>query len=233
MTFPKLLLVSDPGKSREHYLAELAKYDVEVDAVSSGHDLYTHCGDKDYSALLIDLRTIINTGAKNKMLIEEISLKIPTIRLHVNPSNGVISGLMYDRKVPERDALKIFVEQTKEFKPTKIRLARRVNTVLNAFITKTPELDEEASIKANIINISRNGCFITTQHFFDKEEFIYIHVLEFEIKMPIKCEIRWIQPWGAKNKLPGIGVKLHTVTDDQISEIDKYIRAGVTYKLTV
>ncbi|MBW2646828.1 MAG: PilZ domain-containing protein [Deltaproteobacteria bacterium] len=220
-----LILIAEPGESKERYLKELQRFNAVVDCVQGPNELFQKCRRKKYSGILVDLKTMIKTSDSKKQLIDKLSIRLPIIRLRINPSTNSIVGLFPGQDVPGDDALRFFIEKCKGFKPSRIRIDRRINKILNVVIFQDNELDEEKGIRANIIDISFRGCFINTLHPLNSNERIWIRIKELKDTSPIQCEIRWAQHWGEEDCLPGVGALFTQIKDEQIKDLQQYVSA--------
>ncbi len=225
MSALNLILIVKQEEGRERYLKELQNFNAAVDCVQGPDEVFQKCRRKKYSGILIDLKTMIGAPDSKKQLIDKLSTRLPTIRLRINPSTDSVIGLFLGQNVPGEDALRVFIEKKcKELTPSKIRIDRRTSKILNVLIFQGDEFNEEKGIRANILDISLRGSFINTLHPIKRKERFWIRIKELEDTSPIQCETRWIQRWGEKDHLPGVGVLFTQITNEQIQDIQqKYV----------
>ncbi len=220
-----LILIAEPGERRKRYLKELQKFNAVIDCVQGPNEVFQKCRRKKYSGILVDLKTMIRTSDSKKQLIDKLSIRLPAIRLRINPSTNSVVGLFPGQDVPGDDSLQVFIAKCKELKPSRIRIDRRINKILNVIIFQDNEFDEEKGIRANIIDISFRGCFINTLHPLNSNERIWIRIKELEDTSPIQCEIRWVQHWGEQDRLPGVGALFTQIKDEQLKDLQQYVSA--------
>jgi hypothetical protein len=218
-----LILIAEPGERKERYLKELQKFNAAIDCVQGPNELFQKCRRKMYSGILVDLKTMIKTSDSKKQLLDKLSIRLPIIRLRINPSTNSVVGLFPGQDVPGDDALRFFIEKCRELKPSRIRIDQRTNKVLNVVIFQDNEFDEEKGIRANIIDISFRGCFINTLNPFNSNERIWIRIKELKDTSPIQCEIRWAQHWGEEDRLPGFGALFTQIKDEQLKDLHQYV----------
>lgn len=223
MSKKNVILVAESGPRKERYLQELEATELVVDSTENPGQVFKHCTSKEYSGLLLDFATMMKSHGSEKQELEELSARLPTLRLQLDPARDKVVGLLFGQKVTGEEALDCFVEKCGSFNPIKIRSCKRQKKILSVLIYDTNKLVEKESIRANTTNISQEGGFITTLHPLKKEAIFWIRIKEFELPDPIRCEVCWIQPWGVEDRLPGVGVNFSDIPEEQQTKIESYL----------
>ncbi len=223
MSRQNYILIAEPGQKRERYLKALSDFDVAVDCVDLPGDVFEKCCSKEYSGLLLDFVTMMKSRGSKKLQVEELASRLPSIRLHVDPKRNCLVGLLYGQTVPGDGVLRVFVEKCSKFNASKIRLSERIEKIFSVLLFQDSDVSKHKDLLANTTNISCDGAFITTLHPISKKGSIWAQIQEFEDNAPICCEVRWVQPWGVEDRLPGVGVLFMEPTQQQQKELEYYV----------
>jgi hypothetical protein len=225
MSKMNIILVARRGWRLDRYLQLLRGYDVAVDRVTDPRDVFVDCLEKKYAGLMLDLTTVMKSHGAKKKQLEEIGHKFPMIRLHIHPADGRVVGLMYGAEGSGAAVIDAFMKKCRDFKPCRIRSGHRLRRILNVLVFKEYHRGGQGALKANTLNISLDGCFITTLHPFNKSDRLQVWIKEMALDSRLECEVRWSQPWGIENRLPGVGLHFIGLKDEAKSALDPLIRS--------
>ncbi|WP_432736539.1 PilZ domain-containing protein [Maridesulfovibrio sp. FT414] len=220
----RVVLVSLPGPGREAYVKALRDLCVDFDVAESLRDISDVHSQVKYNGFLIDVPTLLRSGAADKAEANLLIDNFPVLRLNYQSSGG-IRGIPTGRFSGISGDLKHFVsEQCANFPARSLRGTKRANKVLNVILNMDLNSPGSRIEKSVTLNFSTEGGFFFSVANWKKGDYVWIIVKELEDKTPIKSQVQWVVPWGREDQFPGIGVQFLTISNSQANQIDELIR---------
>lgn len=177
------------------------------------------------NGIAIDMPVQIKASSRAKIMVEDILSALPSVYINIMPSNNNIKVLTATGTQGIFHNLEQFVAVCFNFRGRVVRPKNRIELNLNAIISHPADeyLDLERSVT---INASTGGCFLfTARAVYKTGQLININFISMKDNNPITASVRWLQPWGVANLVPGIGVRFEQITKEQLEELGHLIRA--------
>jgi len=209
----KILLVVKDEIRKSAYLGLLDKYDVCWNVVGSLKEAINHASEDPHNGILIDMPLLIRTSAAVKIAVDDLLGALPGATLNFNALSGELRILPRGEKSSDCSSIEQFIAICAKFHPRILFSKKRVPIHYNALLAITPDL--ENSDRTVCIDISIGGCFL----FCVKEDIsinspVWIKLVGLNYENPIEGIVKWICKWGTTNKIPGIGVEFHHLSDE-------------------
>lgn len=206
MLIPKgivLLIVKDPNNAGKY--EEYLKDTIELKPVTSIHDAYQLCLQQYYDLILIDLKLSLGLGRLQLERLNSLSDAPPSLK--IRPRENEVEVILQEQRAVEelKTFLQKFFSRLEEQKSSVIDLRKYVRFKSILRVTIQREQDPEP-IKANTLDISMGGLFITSIYIFNKEDTFNILIYDI-IDKPIMTtsQAAWYRPWEIPHQLPGVG----------------------------
>jgi len=201
-----LLLVVENRINTQKY-SNYLKNIICFDWVSTLNDAYQACLTKYYDLILIDLKLSLGIGKLQLDRINSLSNSPPVFK--IRPHADQVEIILQEQRTVEDLAafLDKFFNQIKESASFKnLRRFVRYESILRVLIKKDRN---SRFFRANTLNISQGGLFITTPTSFDMNSTIRVQIFDIE-NTPIQAtmQIVWVRPWDIPHQLPGIGTSI-------------------------
>lgn len=177
------------------------------------------------SGIAIDMPVQIKASSRAKMMVEDILSALPSVYINIMPTSQKIKVLTATGTQGIFHNLEQFVAVCAGFRGRVVRPKNRIELNLNAIITHPTDeyLDMERSVT---INASTGGCFLfTTRSLYKTGQLININFINIKDNSPIIASVRWLQPWGVANLIPGIGVRFEQITTAQLEELAHLVKS--------
>ena len=221
----KLILVCEENEEKNTYLDALESLAVSVETASSFKDLESLLLDDPYHGVMVDLKTKIRAMQKEKDLAYEILNKYPVVQLRIDEATGEIRTLS-DGKSRHDATLEEFIEaDCRRFEARAIRSSPRAKYHFNILLSETEAYSEDNSERTIPFNVSKGGCFIISGREWELKQPVSFRIIDIEDPALITGEVRWYKPWGKSVGIPGIGVKIISIKENQLQEFCK--RGGI------
>ncbi len=152
-----------------------------------------------YNGILVDLQSIIKTKGDEKLIACSLTGFYPTLRVRALGGMLVPMAMPGDAK-QDSSVIDFLNKSCSNYTPRRLRLHRRRDIVLSAFITS-----DTSETRLVTLNMSWGGAFFVDAYP-DKYEVgqnLQITLPEFECSTNVS--VRWVRPWGVR-KVPGVGV---------------------------
>ncbi|MEW6379476.1 MAG: PilZ domain-containing protein [bacterium] len=212
-----LLVVTDEANRTkyDHYLKNITPFDL----ASGLNEAYQQCLKSYYDLILVDLKLSLGHG---RLYIEKLnSLSHSPSILKIRPRQDQVDVLLMEQRAVER--LDIFLQkffaklQEEEILAANARKYKRYRSILRVLIRQDHSSD---FLRANTLNISQGGMFITTIFPFQPDLRLEVQIHDVAPE-PIQAVIRvaWMRPWDVPHQLPGIGVQFLSFAP----ESDQYV----------
>ncbi|WP_243546683.1 PilZ domain-containing protein [Pseudodesulfovibrio tunisiensis] len=215
MNSTRMLLICERGFARAAYVERVRGLGVEVDCIEEPDTLRHELSEVPYSGLLIDVPTMIRSESNAKGWLTGFMARFPVLRLVFDPRCGGIRGLNQDFAICDNADIADFVmDKCIRNAPVSVRKARRIELELGVEL-----LDRADSVSARertrTLNVSKQGCFVLSDHVWPVDKTMWIVVNEFEDKTPIGLKICWSRESRAASLVPGVGARFETLTERQ------------------
>jgi hypothetical protein len=221
----RIAVIALEDEEKSFYKDLLAEFKtVSPELYSTLHQFKRSCGEKEYSGLIIDNRTLIRSSTLDREFFSQVCEGFPVLRISANTNNTDVSCLIEGKQpgnLSGRQLLDLFLTtDCTQTIPHRVRVNPRRNIFFNTYLSYANEKDP---IKTNIWDISEGGCFVlTAENNKKKGDVVTLIINELSDPTPIRSEIRWVMPWGADTKkLPGFGVSFLDITSKQKMEIQQ------------
>ncbi len=215
----RVLLVCREGTSLQKYLDACKGQDARIDVASSFEGLIKAIVRIPYNGILIDMPTKLITLSKDKERVDTILELYPVARLTFNDKSGQLC-VFYSNQTTENKTLDDFLaQQCRSFTARTIRSDQRKDVVFNVILSKCKDISLEDGEKTVIMNISKGGCFIFSNHKWEAGSDAWFIIKELTDQTPIRGEVKWKINWGQKMSVPGIGIQFMDISDSQVKEI--------------
>lgn len=216
----RMLLLAEPGPSREAYERALAGTGVDCVTVDTLREMQESLQSALFGGLLIDVPTLIKSSGVEKRLAHGILEHYPVLRLRFDQASGVIHGLFYGQTDSQGDVIADFVSMASAtFTPRAMRGGQREEVILNALIHRAPPGPDVPGERAVTGNASAGGCFLYVCSEYVVGERVWLDFLELADRTPVPALLRWRVEWGKNRVLPGIGVAFEDMTPAQTREL--------------
>jgi hypothetical protein len=224
MAETRILMVVKEEEARGAYEEALQKHGVAYDLAESFYEVLKLTVENAYSGLMIDTLTLIRSSKEEKNIAYDCINYYPSIRVKWDSRNKSmnLSPLEQSYSADAETTLTHFIE--KRCSPFTARSLRRFNrkeTCLSLLLSTSPDFDEENSVKAFTVNISRGGAFIHTMLPLQKDDMVWIRFRELESPEPVQAVVCWRIEWGTCRSIPGIGVMFVDLPEQQLERIVK------------
>ncbi|MFO7570292.1 MAG: PilZ domain-containing protein [Smithellaceae bacterium] len=213
MTMP-IILVCKEGPAREAYLREASSIGIEVDTVGTFGELLQKMITKSYQGIMVDLMTSIKSSREDKSIAQNVLDAFPLVQLKWDQQTNLIHTI--SSCMASNGSLAQFItDECRAFKPRIVRIDVRKNIHFNVLISADPAMDVSNTQRSITVNISRGGCFLYSTSAWTNVSGIWMVIHELDDKTPVQGEIRWRQPWGRVMDIPGIGIQVVQMTQNQ------------------
>lgn len=215
-----VLLICREGKSRQRYLAELDCSGAAVVCVQVLMEFFRRGVYCPLCGILVDMPTYMRSSDEEKVLLADLVVHFPSLRLKCNDVTGEIRSLPFGAAYPGNPPLAVFVQKhCAAVVPREIRGGERSQQNLPALLSRGCPVENVAGVRSVTANISCGGCFLISFEPWVAGERGWLTLPELKDSTPIPVEIRWIRPWGACRSLPGMGVRFVELTCAQKAEL--------------
>lgn len=220
----RIILVSSSGASREAYVRALRGLGVTFDVAENLKDISENHNQIKYNGFLIDVPTLLRSGASDKAEVNLLIDNFPVLRLNYHPSGG-IRGIPSGRFSGTSGILEDFLKEScRNFPARSLRGTKRANKILSVILNHDLSSPGRQIEKSVTINFSAEGGFFFSVGKWEKGDYVWIVVKDLDDKTPIKSQVQWVVPWGKKDHIPGIGVNFLNLSDRQASQIEELIK---------
>jgi len=215
----RLILVCKEGPARDAYLRETASLGVEVDTVDSFGDLFKTMMINAYSGVMVDVVTSVRASRDEKTIAQDILDAFPIVQLRWDSATNQIS-VISQGNLSGNGILPNFIhEECRSFSPRAIRLDVRKTIHLNIVMCRQEQINASNMERSVSVNISKGGCFLYSSRDWSHTSEVWFIVNELHDKTPILGEIKWRQPWGKSMAIPGIGISLKHIANQQLVQL--------------
>ncbi len=215
----RVILVCKEGASRQTYLNETKKNEVEVDAVSTFGELFQAMIINPYQGVMIDLVTSMKASREEKGVAQEILDVFPVIQLKLENETGTIRTISLGSSSGSGSLVDFINNECRIFAPRAVRLSARKSINFNVLLSKEEHINEKLSEHTVTINASLSGCFLYSSQDWSAITNVWFMINELQDKSPIKGDIRWAVPWGKNMVIPGIGISFKKIKPEQLEEL--------------
>lgn len=215
----RVLLICREGIARQKYLDACKGQDARIDVASSFEGLNKAIVRIPYNGILIDMPTKLITLSKDKERVGTILELYPTARLTFNDKSGQLCVFYSNQTAGNRTLDDFLAQQCRPFTARTIRSDPRRAVVFNVILSKSKNVSYEDDEKTVIMNISKGGCFIFSNHKWEAGSDAWFIIKELTDQTPICGQIKWKVDWGSKMSVPGIGVKFKEIKDSQLKDL--------------
>ncbi|WP_161781637.1 PilZ domain-containing protein [Desulfohalovibrio reitneri] len=218
----RVVLVAEDGPARLAYLSALETLGAAFSTVEDLGEMRGLLAETPVSGLLVDVPTLVKAPPGEKRLLHYLLEHFPVLRLRFDDTEQTIHGLFHGRVGPGTDILRDFLAlEADAFAPRTLRAAGRDDVHFNVLVSRSPDMDNP--VRAVTTNVSPGGCFISTCDDCLQVERLWLRVSELSDGTPIEVSVRWRQPWGVRQAIPGIGVAFVNMTSAQAEELDSWL----------
>jgi len=212
-----LLIVADEANriKYEQYLTGAANFTL----ITELNKAYQQCLQYYYDLVLVDLKLSLGQG---RLYLDKInSLSHPPPILKIRPRQETVDVLLMEQRGVEdlNVFLKKFSDKLKEEESlsANLRKYKRYESIMRVTINQNLFTD---LLRANTLNISQGGLFITTPFPFECNKELEVKIYDVAHD-PIKTTVGivWMRPWDVPHHLPGIGCRF--ISFDR--EGDRYV----------
>lgn len=218
----KVLLVAGPGLSRDAYERRLTELNAEYDAIDGFDEIEGRLTETLYNGLLLDVPTMIHSSVSGKAKTHALFERYPVLRIIYDASADEIRGLAFGHTVREGQPLKDFITKVcPKFEPRSIRLTIRREVAISVYVLDSPDMDISEADKSVLFNICQDGVFLFSVEPMDKDEALWLRIVDNPGLGTMKAVVRWSEPWGRTGKIPGLGLEFTDLSEDQQAEIKK------------
>ncbi len=215
----RILLVCREGIARQKYLDACKGLEVSIDIASTYQELLDSAINNPYNGMMIDVPTKLKALSMDKESASNIFNLFPILQLIYNEESGQIRTISSGQS-NSIETLKEFIDKCcNSSKARTIRSERRKAVVFNVILSKGKEVSHEDDEKTVIMNISKRGCFIFSNHKWEAGSDAWFIIKELTDQTPIRGEVKWKVDWGQKMSVPGIGIQFMDISDSQLKEI--------------
>lgn len=215
----RVLLICREGIARQKYLDACKGQDTRIDVASSFEDLNKAITRIPYNGILIDMPTKLMTLSKDKERVNTILELYPVARLTFNDKSGQLCVFYSNQTAGSRTLDDFLAQQCRSFTARTIRSDRRKAVFFNVILSKCKDVSLENDEKTVIMNISKGGCFLFTNHKWEAGSDAWFIIKELTDQTPIRGEVKWKINWGQERSVPGIGIQFMDISDSQVKEI--------------
>jgi hypothetical protein len=201
----RVLLVARPGRARERFLEELATLGARCDLAGTPVELAAATREGRYCGVLFDVPTLVREKGFDKPLLRDLASIYPSVRLKYDPGTDMVHALGADAAPTGRAGLSAFVEACREVPPRALRRGGRVTVHLPVVLRRPGPPTDRDGDRAVTLNLCAWGCFVVTAATIAKGAPV-------ELELPdvsgcrVPCRVSWIEPWGRRRELPGVGL---------------------------
>ena len=215
----KIILVCEDNEEKNTYLDALESLTVSVEAVSSFKNLESLLLEDPYHGVMVDMKTKIRAIRNEKELAYQILDKYPVVQLRIDEETGEIRTLS-DGKSRHDATLEEFIEaDCRRFEARAIRSSPRAKYHFNVLLSKTEKYSEDNCERTITFNVSKGGCFIISCREWKLKQQVSFRIKDIEDQARITGDVRWYKPWGKSVGIPGIGVQINDIKENQFQEI--------------
>lgn len=207
-----LLVVTDEANRAKysHYLTSVIPFDL----ASGLNEAYQQCLKSYYDLILVDLKLSLGHGRIYLEKLNSLSHSPPILK--IRPRQDQVDVLLMEQRAVE--CLDVFLQrffaklQEEEPLAVNARKYKRYRYVLRVLIRQDQSSD---FLRANTLNISQGGMFITTTLPYEPDLKLEVHIHDVMPEL-IRAVIRvaWVRPWDVPHQLPGIGVQFLSFAQD-------------------
>ncbi len=215
----RLLLVCREGIARQKYLNACKGLEVLIDIASTYQELLDSAINNPYNGIMIDIPTKLKSLNMDKESASNIFNLFPTLQLIYNEKSGQIRTISSGQSNSIETFKEFITKRCNSSKARTIRSDRRKAVVFNVILSKCKEVSHEDGEKTVIMNISRGGCFIFSNHKWEAGSDAWFIIKELTDQTPIRGQVKRKIDWGQKMSVPGIGIQFIDISDSQVKEI--------------
>ncbi len=215
----RLLLVCREGIARQKYLDACKGLEVLIDIVSTYQELLDSAINNPYNGMMIDVPTKLKALSMDKESASNIFNLFPILQLIYNEKSGQIRTISSGQSNSIETFKEFIDKRCNSSKARTIRSDRRKAVVFNVILSKCKEVSYADDEKTVIMNISKKGCFIFSNHKWETGSDAWFIIKELTDQTPIRGEVKWKIDWGQKMSVPGIGIQFMDISDSQFKEI--------------
>ena len=212
-----LLVVAEEGNITKYcrYLEKVITFDMVKDL----NEAYRICLQTYYDLVFIDLRLCFGSGQLQMEKMNSLSYPPPIFK--IRPRNQRVEVILQEQRTVEElvGFLDNYFKKLKEEDSAFINLRKyvRFKSILRLIVQKK----NQNLIRANTLDISQGGLFVTTTHLFKEKEELIVQIHDLvEKPIQVTMEVVWFRPWEIPFQLPGIGACFIDFNDS-----DRYIFA--------
>jgi Tfp pilus assembly protein PilZ len=215
----RVLLVCREGIAHQKYLDACKGLEVLIDTASTYQELLDSAVTNPYNGMMVDIPTKLKALSMEKESASIIFDLFPTLQLIYNEKSGQIRTIS-SGQTNTIETLEVFItKRCNSFKARTIRSDRRKAVVFNVILSKCKDVSHEDDEKTVIMNISKGGCFIFSNHKWEVGSDAWFIIKELTDQTPIRGQVKWKIDWGQEMSVPGIGIQLMDISDSQVKEI--------------
>jgi len=207
-----LLIVADEANriKYEQYLKDVAHFDLVIEL----NKAYQQCLQNYYDLILVDLKLSLGQGRLYLDRLNSLSHSPPILK--IRPRQHHVDVLLMEQRTIEdlNVFLQKFFDKLKEGEEisANLRKYKRHQSIMRVTISQ----DQSSELlRANTLNISHGGLFITTLISFEYNGSLEVQIYDVAPD-PIKTTVRvvWMRPWEVPHQLPGIGAQFISFAQD-------------------
>ncbi len=215
----RVLLVCRAGIARQKYLDACKGFEVLIDIASTYQELFDSAVKNPYNGMMVDIPTKLKSLSMDKESASKIFDLFPTLQLIYNEESGQIRTISSGHSNSIETFKEFITNRCNSFKARNIRSDQRKTVVFNVILSKCKDVSHEDDEKTVIMNISKGGCFIFSNHKWEVDSDAWFIVKELTDQTPIRGQVKWKIDWGQEMSVPGIGIQLMDISDSQVKEI--------------
>jgi len=138
--------------------------EVLIDTASTYQELLDSAVNTPYNGMMVDIPTKLKSLSMDKESASKIFDWFPTLQLIYNEKSGQIRTIS-SGQTNSIETFEVFIaRRCISFKARTIRSDRRKAVVFNVILSKCKDVNHEDEEKTVIMNISKGGCFIFSNH---------------------------------------------------------------------
>jgi hypothetical protein len=211
-------LIAPAGEEQAACARELGRrLPVDLDQFASLRELRRGCAGKRYHGMAVTSEAVSSMQEEDKLFLIGLAQSFPLLRVLATARGRGLEGTVAGDAFHGPELVERFGRMCQKAGLRGVRLEARKMCALCASLHFAGGAPPE---KAFILNVSHSGFFVATAH--DKAgPRMEVVVEALSDRRPIRCEVRWHQPWGADARsIPGFGVFIQSIEGGQRAALE-------------